>query len=250
MGRGSVGTMTEAFSDGSGRRRLGMFPLSTILFPHALLPLHVFEPRYRELVADCMAGDARFGTVLIARGSEVGGGDERMDVGTRAVITRRAALSDGRSLMMVGGETRIRVAQWLDDDPYPLALVEEWTPEIEPDDGMLARAVRCVRRARGLLSESGTTAALSPDVQFRRRPRSRKLAGLRGRTLEYDRCPSGALGQRDRGTIGPSHRAHRGGVAGPRGHVGGGLTDSTACVQPSRTGRTALRKRRGASTMG
>jgi Lon protease-like protein len=143
-----------------------MFPLSTILFPHAQLPLHVFEPRYRELVSDCLAGDARFGTVLISRGSEVGGGDERMDIGTRAVIARTADLSDGRSLMMVEGETRIRVTRWLDDDPYPLALVEEWGPETEPDDGMLAHAVRCVRRARGLLSESGASAALSSDVRF------------------------------------------------------------------------------------
>ena len=57
--------------------RLPMFPLSAVLFPHASMPLHVFEPRYRELMRDCLAGDARFGIVLIERGSEVGGGDER-----------------------------------------------------------------------------------------------------------------------------------------------------------------------------
>src|SRR6202044_2208664 len=57
--------------------RLAMFPLSAVLFPHATMPLHVFEPRYRELLRDCLAGDARFGIVLIERGSEGGGGDER-----------------------------------------------------------------------------------------------------------------------------------------------------------------------------
>ena len=54
-----------------------MFPLSTVLFPHARLPLHVFEERYRALMADCLAGDGSSGWSSIARGSEVGGGDER-----------------------------------------------------------------------------------------------------------------------------------------------------------------------------
>jgi Lon protease-like protein len=48
--------------------RLPMFPLSAVLFPHASMSLHVFEPRYRELMRDCLAGDARFGIVLIERG--------------------------------------------------------------------------------------------------------------------------------------------------------------------------------------
>src|SRR5580698_965052 len=62
--------------------QLGMFPLSTVLFPHAEIPLHIFEPRYRALAHDCLAADSRFGIVLIERGSEVGGGDHRMAVGT------------------------------------------------------------------------------------------------------------------------------------------------------------------------
>ena len=63
-------------------RLLPMFPLGTVLFPHALLPLRVFEPRYRTMTAHVMRGDAEFGVVLIERGSEVGGGDIRFDVGT------------------------------------------------------------------------------------------------------------------------------------------------------------------------
>ena len=60
-----------------------MFPLGTVLFPYGVLPLHVFEPRYRLLAEHCLAGDGCFGVVLIERGSEVGGGDTRFDVGTR-----------------------------------------------------------------------------------------------------------------------------------------------------------------------
>ena len=67
----------------------------------------------------------RFGIVLITRGSEVGGGDERMTVGQHAVISHAASLADGRSLMMVRGEARIEVVDWLADDPYPLALVQK-----------------------------------------------------------------------------------------------------------------------------
>jgi hypothetical protein len=144
-----------------------MFPLSAVLFPHTQIPLHVFEPRYRALTRDCLAGDSRFGVVLIERGSEVGGGDQRMAVGTRAVITKAAALSDGRWLLIVQGDVRIRVNQWLDDDPYPLAMVEEWAPRVdEVTSSLLHRAEQSVRRTRGLLSESGATSALPAETQF------------------------------------------------------------------------------------
>ena len=55
-----------------------MFPLGTVLFPTLILPLHVFEPRYRALVENCLAApQPEFGVVLIERGSEVGGDDVR-----------------------------------------------------------------------------------------------------------------------------------------------------------------------------
>ena len=108
--------------------RLPMFPLGAVLFPHASMPLHVFEPRYRALMRDCLAGDHRFGVVLIARGSEVGGGDERTTLGTRGVITEAIELADGRWVLEVEGEARIAVTEWLPDDPYPVALVAEHEP--------------------------------------------------------------------------------------------------------------------------
>jgi Lon protease-like protein len=159
--------MQEVSGERTSPRRLAMFPLSAVLYPHAQMPLHVFEPRYRALAADCLNDDARFGIVLIARGSEVGGGDERMAVGTRAVITHAASLQDGRSLMMVQGESRIAVTEWLPDDPYPLALVEDVVAPPDPvDQATLHRAAQGLRRTRGLLSEVGTGPALGTDVQF------------------------------------------------------------------------------------
>jgi Lon protease-like protein len=101
-----------------------MFPLGTVLLPFAHLPLHIFEPRYRTLVKDCLAGDGEFGVVLIERGQEVGGGDTRFGVGTVARIVQTAELPDGRWLVDAVGTERFRVTEWLPEDPYPRAMVE------------------------------------------------------------------------------------------------------------------------------
>jgi len=100
---------------------LPMFPLGTVLFPHAVLPLHIFEERYSALVETCLRGDGRFGVVLIERGYEVGGGDSRFDVGTVARIVEAARTPDGRYLLATIGTDRLRIKKWLDDDPFPRA---------------------------------------------------------------------------------------------------------------------------------
>ena len=63
-----------------------MFPLGTVLFPSGVLPLRVFEPRYRDMLEDLLSGNREFGVVLIERGSEVGGGEVRSGIGTMARI--------------------------------------------------------------------------------------------------------------------------------------------------------------------
>jgi Lon protease-like protein len=140
---------------------LPMFPLGTVLLPGMVLPLHVFEPRYRQLVQDCQAGDGEFGVVLIERGSEVGGGDVRTDVGTVAKIAQVQALPDGRYVLATVGARRLRVERWLDDDPYPRAEVVDW-PEVAPDDGEgdeQRRTIEAlVRRAAALRTELGEQA--------------------------------------------------------------------------------------------
>jgi len=146
---------------------LGMFPLSTVLFPQAGLPLHVFEDRYRELMAHCMNGDGEFGVVLIARGSEVGGSDQRVGVGTVARIANVAELGDGRLLVVATGVRRVRVDRWLPDDPYPVALVADIPDDVSADDGTtLAGAEFAVRRLRSLLSELGDVPALPHNLRI------------------------------------------------------------------------------------
>jgi Lon protease-like protein len=110
-----------------------MFPLQSALLPGELLPLRIFEPRYSQLVRDCLAmTDPAFGVVLITRGREVGGGDTRSDVGALARIVEHADQGMGRyQLRTVVGE-RIRVLEWLTDDPYPQAVIEPWPDQPGP----------------------------------------------------------------------------------------------------------------------
>lgn len=112
-----------------------MFPLQSALLPGETLPLRIFEPRYCSLVADCVdAAEPVFGVVLITRGREVGGGDARGDVGVMARITDCVQVGAQYRLLAAMGE-RIRVRQWLDDDPYPRAVVLPWPDEAGPPVG-------------------------------------------------------------------------------------------------------------------
>lgn len=104
-------------------RALPMFPLGTVLFPHMVLPLHIFEPRYRKLLEEVLEDGGEFGVVLISRGHEVGGGDVRTDVGTVARVVRAERLDDERWFVIAVGTGRIRVEGWLPDAPYPRAEV-------------------------------------------------------------------------------------------------------------------------------
>ena len=107
-----------------------MFPLQSALLPGEDLPLRVFEPRYSTLVADCLAtDDPAFGVVLIARGREIGGGDERHDVGALARIAQFADHGAGQYQLKCSVQERFRVVEWLPDDPYPRAVIEEWPDE-------------------------------------------------------------------------------------------------------------------------
>ena len=86
-----------------------MFPLGCVLFPEAILPLHVFEERYRVMVEEIMDTDRSFGVVLIERGNEVGGGEIRKEIGTLAEIIDSKKFIDGRSLLVTRGVRRVQV---------------------------------------------------------------------------------------------------------------------------------------------
>ena len=132
-------------------RSLPMFPLGTVLMPNMVLPLHIFEPRYRRMFHDLHDGEREFGVVQISRGSETGGGDVRHDVGTIARILQAEELDDGRWLSVTVGTRRIRVLEWYPDDPYPQARVEELADQVV-DDAVLATRDALLPRVRRLLA--------------------------------------------------------------------------------------------------
>ncbi|MCA2242778.1 LON peptidase substrate-binding domain-containing protein [Mycobacterium sp. WUMAC-067] len=112
---------------------LAMFPLESALLPDQELPLRIFEPRYGALVRHCMATGEPFGVVLISRGREVGGGDARCDVGVMSRITECVDQGAGRYALDCRTGDRIRVREWLPDDPYPRARITPWPDEPGPE---------------------------------------------------------------------------------------------------------------------
>lgn len=140
---------------------LPMFPLGSVLLPTMALVLHVFEERYRALTRHCLAGDRQLGVVLIERGSEVGGGDVRFGVGTRARIVEAVESDDGRFGLGLVGLGRLRVDRWLPDDPYPRAEVSDLADGVPGPDALGHRVTleRTLRRVLALKAELGEPAA-------------------------------------------------------------------------------------------
>jgi Lon protease-like protein len=130
-----------------------MFPLGMVLLPGGILPLHVFEPRYRQMIIDCLQDDGQpeFGQALITHGADAGGGDERALVGTVAQMIQVEALDEERYALVAVGTRRIRINAWLPDDPYPIADVDDW-PDVEPDaDGLEVAVAATYARVQAAL---------------------------------------------------------------------------------------------------
>jgi Lon protease-like protein len=131
-----------------------MFPLGSVLLPGGILPLHVFEPRYRDMVRDCLRvdGEPEFGQALISHGWETGGGDDRVMVGTVARMLQVDAIDENRYALVAVGTRRIRINAWLPDDPYPIADVDDW-PDEDPDaPGLAVEVAASHARVRAALA--------------------------------------------------------------------------------------------------
>lgn len=134
-----------------------MFPLGRGMFPGGIITLRVFEPRYREMLDICLRRRVGFGVVLIERGSEVGGGDTRFDVGVAVSIEQVQLLGDGHIMVTARGVDRIRVEEWLDDDPYPQALARRIPDSVGfvADPGLREHLDRAFSRGLAMFSEMG-----------------------------------------------------------------------------------------------
>ena len=138
-----------------------MFPLSLVFFPGQILPLHIFEDRYRTMVEEIIDKAREFGIVLIERGSEVGGGDTRKSVGTLAEIIDSEKSNDGRWLLITKGTKRIATSKWLEDSPYPTAEVSFLDEEefVSYDREDWRKIVTHMRRVLAVLAELGDDVA-------------------------------------------------------------------------------------------
>lgn len=136
-----------------------MFPLGAVVFPHSGVPLRVFEPRYQVLLDAVLGEGVSFGTVLIERGFEVGGGDVRCDVGTRLQVLAHQDLDGGHRAIVVGGVERIRVLEWLDDDPHPWAMVEPAPDESQDIEDLRPLVCSRLERLLAMASELGADTA-------------------------------------------------------------------------------------------
>lgn len=138
-----------------------MFPLQSALMPGVAAPLRIFEPRYLQLISDALASDGTFGIVLIERGSEVGGGDTRFGVGTLVRIIRNDRNSDATLSIVVGGDHRVRIEEWLADNPYPLARTTPYpdlpTPPGKDLDHAFRLGIAQLRRHLAYCVEAGMT---------------------------------------------------------------------------------------------
>jgi Lon protease-like protein len=130
---------------------LPMFPLGSVLFPSMPLTLRIFEERYLKLLGDLMRSDTpAFGVVLVSRGSEVGGGEQRMMIGTVASVTEIGTTDEFLGLESFGSR-RFRVIDWLPDDPYPIADIE-FIPDLIWEDNLMPARVHLESQVRTLLS--------------------------------------------------------------------------------------------------
>lgn len=134
-----------------------IFPLpNVVFFPRTILPLHVFEPRYRRLVNDVLGGDRRFAVFLLKPATEAEPFDSPalFDVGCLGEIIRAEALEDGRFNLLLLGLVRIRIQEFVTEVPYRVigARVDPDRDEAEPEPAARDAFRELVRRyARDVL---------------------------------------------------------------------------------------------------
>ena len=142
-------------------QQLALFPLDLVLVPGLVLPLHIFEPRYRQLLRDVLAStDREFGLVAHTGLVDADGQARWFTVGTSARVSEVDALPDGRSDITTIGHRRFRVNRTLSSEPYIVAEVQwldEDTDSANADEEcrrLALRASALFSRYRGLLSDS------------------------------------------------------------------------------------------------
>ncbi|MEZ4584481.1 MAG: LON peptidase substrate-binding domain-containing protein [Caldilineaceae bacterium] len=157
-----------------------LFPLNVVLFPGMFLPLHIFEPRYREMVEHCVETKSPFGVALIRDGQEVGDAATPCDIGTAARIAKVQRMPDGRMNISTVGTQRFRIESVDYSRSYAVAQVRHY-PIVKHGHPVSGRT-HATRAAQGLCVHGdvgeGHAAEAEPESTASARPQD---AGLHGR---------------------------------------------------------------------
>jgi Lon protease-like protein len=147
------GVVVDSYSD------LPLFPLNTVLFPGMVLPLHIFEERYKLMIGRCLEEGRPFGVLLIREGAEVGGHAVPYEVGTTAVIAGAHHGDDGKINLVTIGSERFRLRSLRHDQPYLVGDAEPWPlageaseqarRQVEPAQALLRQYLRLLEQAEG-----------------------------------------------------------------------------------------------------
>jgi Lon protease-like protein len=138
---------------------IGLFPLGVVLLPAERIPLHIFEPRYRELIGECLETGREFGLVLADD-------DGVRDIGTRAAVTEvLERFDDGRLNIVVEGRERFRVLELTGGRSYQTAEVEPVVDEAgTPAASEIERALGLMRRLAELAGADVAELAVTTDL--------------------------------------------------------------------------------------
>ncbi len=143
-----------------------LFPLpDVVLFPQVALPLHVFEPRYRKMVADALEGQRTIGMTLLRPGWEPDyyGRPAVYERGCAGVIEHHEPLPDGRCNIVLRGLSRFRIVEEHGGEPYRLASVE-LLHEAGSGEAEVEDARRAVMAAIGRAADGPLVLVIKPDV--------------------------------------------------------------------------------------
>ncbi len=163
--------MSEAYDKVRGVSELPIFPLALVLFPGVPLPLHIFEPRYRQMLNDVRAGNSLFGVSYFDASTSEKDMPPVGHVGCVAEITETQPIPDGRANILTVGIIRYRIEEYVErNDPYLLArvsyfeddeedatLLSESSRDVAETFTRIARAVRTINDERANLPDISDT---------------------------------------------------------------------------------------------
>jgi ATP-dependent Lon protease len=216
--------MSEARDMVQGVNELPLFPLSVVLFPGVPLPLHIFEPRYRQMLGDIRASHNLFGLSYFDSSTSEKEIPPAGSIGCVAKVTESQALPDGRSNILTVGVIRYHIEEYVDrGDPYLMARVSyfeddddnseevrERSREVADTFSRIARAVRTINDERAALPNIADTepqrlsflvaAAMEVDMDVKQELLELRLTSERLRRL-HDILGRAVLGYEERARV-------------------------------------------------